>query len=284
MGPAADLRAARVPEPGQEPVLRPRRGRVLPGLARRRAGRADHGAGRPPLGPVPGRQRRPVRLHRRARTTRRSSRRCSAPPRPGSRERGRERLVGPMDFTTNDECGLLIEGYDRHPYILEPWHPPYYRERIEALGYGKTMDLLMWNLEMGELKKGDAFADAIHAGRRQGRVGARDHGPQHEQARPRGRDRPLHGGLQLGLGEELGLRPDHRRRGRLPGEEPEADPRRALGVHGRARRRDPRRRPDPARHQPGHQEDERPAAALRLAAASCSASGRSTASASSPSG
>ena len=28
-------------------------------------------------------------------------------------ERGRERLLGPMDFTTNDECGLLIEGYER---------------------------------------------------------------------------------------------------------------------------------------------------------------------------
>jgi GNAT superfamily N-acetyltransferase len=34
---------------------------------------------------------------------------------------------------------------------------------VEALGYGKTMDLLMWNLEMGALKEGDAFADAIHA-------------------------------------------------------------------------------------------------------------------------
>jgi GNAT superfamily N-acetyltransferase len=80
-----------------------------------------------------------------------------------ARERGRQRLLGPMDFTTNDECGLLIEGYDLHPLILQPWHPPYYRERIEAQGYGKTMDLLMWNLEMGGLKQGDRFADAIHA-------------------------------------------------------------------------------------------------------------------------
>ncbi len=78
------------------------------------------------------------------------------------RERGRERLLGPMDFTTNDECGLLIEGYDRHPMILEPWHPPYYRERLEALGYGKTIDLLIWWLSLGELKQGDRFADAIH--------------------------------------------------------------------------------------------------------------------------
>jgi hypothetical protein len=31
------------------------------------------------------------------------------------RQRGRERMLGPMDFTTNDECGLLIEGHDRDP-------------------------------------------------------------------------------------------------------------------------------------------------------------------------
>jgi GNAT superfamily N-acetyltransferase len=79
------------------------------------------------------------------------------------RERGRQRLLGPMDFTTNDECGVLIEGFERDPMILEPWHPPYYRERLEALGYGKTMDLLMWWLSLGELKQGDRFHDAIHA-------------------------------------------------------------------------------------------------------------------------
>jgi GNAT superfamily N-acetyltransferase len=78
------------------------------------------------------------------------------------RERGRERLLGPMDFTTNDECGLLIEGHDVHPMILEPWHPPYYSQRLEARGYGKTIDLLIWWLSLGELKQGDRFAEAIH--------------------------------------------------------------------------------------------------------------------------
>src|SRR5881392_203339 len=34
------------------------------------------------------------------------------------RARGRDRMVGPMDFTTNDECGVLIEGYDLLPTIL----------------------------------------------------------------------------------------------------------------------------------------------------------------------
>ena len=32
-----------------------------------------------------------------------------------------------MDFTMNDECGILIEGFDEPSMILEPWHPPYYR-------------------------------------------------------------------------------------------------------------------------------------------------------------
>ena len=40
------------------------------------------------------------------------------------RDRGRERLLGPMDFTTNDEIGILIEGYERRPMILSPGTPP----------------------------------------------------------------------------------------------------------------------------------------------------------------
>jgi GNAT superfamily N-acetyltransferase len=78
------------------------------------------------------------------------------------RERGRERMLGPLDFTTNDECGLLIEGYDLHPMILELWHPPYYRELLEGLGMTKAMDLLMWYLMLGELKRGDQFHEFIH--------------------------------------------------------------------------------------------------------------------------
>lgn len=76
---------------------------------------------------------------------------------------GRERILGPMDFTTNDEIGILIEGYERRPMILEPWHPPYYRELIESLGFGKTMDVLMWELQFGDLKEGERFDPSIHA-------------------------------------------------------------------------------------------------------------------------
>jgi GNAT superfamily N-acetyltransferase len=79
------------------------------------------------------------------------------------RERGRERMLGPMEFTTNDEVGLLIEGYDEPSMILEPWHPPYYRELLEGLGLTKAIDLYMWELWFGQLKEGTELHPMIHA-------------------------------------------------------------------------------------------------------------------------
>lgn len=66
------------------------------------------------------------------------------------RERGRERMVGPMDFQMNDECGVLIDGFELDPMLKQPWHPPYYAERIAQAGLGKAMDLLMWAIEIGD--------------------------------------------------------------------------------------------------------------------------------------
>ncbi len=60
------------------------------------------------------------------------------------RERGCERMVGPMDFQMNDESGVLIEGFEREPMIKQPWHPRYYKSRCEEAGLTKAMDLLMW--------------------------------------------------------------------------------------------------------------------------------------------
>ncbi len=65
-------------------------------------------------------------------------------------ERGLERMVGPASFAMNDESGVLIEGFDLRPMVLQPWQPPYYAERLEEAGMTKAMDLLMWNLEVSD--------------------------------------------------------------------------------------------------------------------------------------
>jgi ribosomal protein S18 acetylase RimI-like enzyme len=68
-------------------------------------------------------------------------------------ERGKERMVGPASFAMNDESGILIEGFDLRPMIVQPWNPRYYQERIEQAGMVKAMDLLMWNLEVSDREK-----------------------------------------------------------------------------------------------------------------------------------
>jgi hypothetical protein len=40
------------------------------------------------------------------------------------RARGMERMVGPADFTANDGCGVLVEGYERAPIIRQTWNRP----------------------------------------------------------------------------------------------------------------------------------------------------------------
>jgi GNAT superfamily N-acetyltransferase len=69
------------------------------------------------------------------------------------RERGRDNMVGPMDFTTNHECGLLVDGFDRPPQILENWHHPYYGALIEGYGLTKVMDLYKWELHIYDREK-----------------------------------------------------------------------------------------------------------------------------------
>ena len=69
------------------------------------------------------------------------------------RARGMERMVGPADFSMNDESGVLIEGFELRPMVRQPWHPPYYQQRMEQVGMTKAMDLLMWNLEVSDRAK-----------------------------------------------------------------------------------------------------------------------------------
>jgi GNAT superfamily N-acetyltransferase len=66
--------------------------------------------------------------------------------------RGCDRMVGPMDFSMNEESGILIEGHEREPMIRQPWHPPYYQRLCEEAGLEKAMDLYSWMLEISDRK------------------------------------------------------------------------------------------------------------------------------------
>ena len=58
---------------------------------------------------------------------------------------GADTCVGPANFTTNDELGLLVEGFDDPPVILTLENPPYYERLWLGNGWEPAMDLWGWN-------------------------------------------------------------------------------------------------------------------------------------------
>jgi GNAT superfamily N-acetyltransferase len=60
------------------------------------------------------------------------------------RSRGRTEIMGPIDYSTNYVCGLLIDGFRFPPTILTAHNPPYYRALIESCGFTKAKDWYAW--------------------------------------------------------------------------------------------------------------------------------------------
>lgn len=50
-------------------------------------------------------------------------------------------MRGPMNPSTNDECGFLLEGFDSPPKIMMTYTPPYYLDYMERCGLTKAKDL-----------------------------------------------------------------------------------------------------------------------------------------------
>ena len=57
------------------------------------------------------------------------------------REKGMRAVRGPMSFSTNDECGMLLEGFKEPPMLMTPYNPPYYNDLCEQYGFRKVKDL-----------------------------------------------------------------------------------------------------------------------------------------------
>jgi hypothetical protein len=60
------------------------------------------------------------------------------------KQRGMTRIQGPYCFSVNDECGLLVDGFDTPPMLMMPHDPPYAGRHIAAAGYAKAMDLFAY--------------------------------------------------------------------------------------------------------------------------------------------
>jgi GNAT superfamily N-acetyltransferase len=56
-----------------------------------------------------------------------------------------QKFIGPVNFSTNETCGVLIEGFDSPPVLMNTYNFPYYSELIENAGFKKQVDLIAWH-------------------------------------------------------------------------------------------------------------------------------------------
>ncbi|HEY3012184.1 MAG TPA: GNAT family N-acetyltransferase [Gemmatimonadales bacterium] len=60
------------------------------------------------------------------------------------RTRGHDVLRGPASFSVNDECGLLVDGFETPPTLMMPHNPRYYVGLLERAGFTKAKDLWVY--------------------------------------------------------------------------------------------------------------------------------------------
>jgi GNAT superfamily N-acetyltransferase len=60
------------------------------------------------------------------------------------RSKGHDVLRGPASFSVNDECGLLVDGFDFPPALMMPHNPRYYVDLVERAGFVKARNLLVY--------------------------------------------------------------------------------------------------------------------------------------------
>ena len=66
-----------------------------------------------------------------------------------ARNKGMQRVLGPMNPTSNDECGLLVDGFDSPPQLMMTYNPRYYEALVTAEGFTKAKDLLAYHVDVG---------------------------------------------------------------------------------------------------------------------------------------
>ncbi|ABI77389.1 conserved hypothetical protein [Hyphomonas neptunium ATCC 15444] len=66
------------------------------------------------------------------------------------RWKGMLKIAGPFNFSVNEECGLLVDGFDTPPVMMMLHGRPDYAPALERGGYSKMMDMYAYMIRMGD--------------------------------------------------------------------------------------------------------------------------------------
>ncbi len=62
------------------------------------------------------------------------------------REKGMNQLTGPANPSMMDEIGILVEGFEKYPYVMMPYHKAYYDSLIRNSGMEKAIDMFAFEV------------------------------------------------------------------------------------------------------------------------------------------
>jgi len=68
-----------------------------------------------------------------------------------TKNEGLTSIIGPTNFSTNETCGLLVDGFNTPPVVMMTYNKAYYPEYVEKYGFKKKMDLIAYNLNTNDL-------------------------------------------------------------------------------------------------------------------------------------
>lgn len=66
------------------------------------------------------------------------------------REKGMTRMTGPLQWSVNDQCGLLVDGFDTPNVMMMPYGRADYQTVVEAADFTKDVDLYAFQDELAE--------------------------------------------------------------------------------------------------------------------------------------
>ncbi len=72
--------------------------------------------------------------------------------------KGFDEIIGPVNPSTNDECGLLVDGFDSSPVFLMTYNPRHYVQKIENFGFEKAKDLFAYYIPSEVIKNDKMMA------------------------------------------------------------------------------------------------------------------------------
>jgi len=65
------------------------------------------------------------------------------------KSQGMDHVRGPFNLSINEECGLLVDGFESRSMMMMGFAPPYAARRLEERGYRKAKDLIAYDYDLG---------------------------------------------------------------------------------------------------------------------------------------